>query len=131
MSDKEWWYPWEIAREWSWDQVRWVLRHYYKLREGQWPNPDGSSGYTTLVGIEITKGRRKWGYFETPCDIAAEAWSRLERLGPLAQILRLTYMHGETLEQVAKDYRMSVPRMYQWRRLGMYYMQGRNRREIP
>ena len=128
MNDKDWWSPGEI--KFTYPQVQWLLRHYNLLVVGQWPHPDGSSGYTDITGIQLTRGRRKWAYFETPCDVAAELDERMSRLGALGSIIRDLYVHGWSQEKVGKWWGISQPRVHEWQRLGMYYMTGRNRKPL-
>jgi len=128
----DWWAPHQIS--FSWPQVQWLLAHYSTISEGWWPHEDKDGGYTDIGGITQMgrkDKRRRWAYFETPCDIAAELDERMSRIGPLGSVLRDIYIHGWPQERVARWWGISQSRIHYWQRLGMYYMTGRNRKEIP
>ena len=129
---------------WSWRCVRWLLENYATLIEGQRPHEDkdcavenpklqfiGDSGYTDFVGIVITKGKRKrWGYFELSCDVAAELDERMARLGVLGSIMRDRYISGWSQEKVGIWWHIPQRKLSDWDRIGRYFMSGIERRPI-
>ena len=82
-------------------QIKWIIENLSLLHEFIWPG-----GYGT--DIPRRKQPSGKGYFETPCDYAAEIERRLENCGLDGLMLYLHFAYDWTEVDIARYYRLST-----------------------
>lgn len=93
QRNETWWPPYEIR--FTWEQVEWLFEIYFLISEGQWPPEPKRSGYSEFQGVvNVRTKKRRWAFFEIPCDIAAELDERMKLIGEDSSILRDIYIMG-------------------------------------
>ena len=121
MHDR-WYSPGQIA--FTIPQIKWLLRNWTIIKEGQWPPEPIITGYFDPGGKKL---RRKWARFETAAEIWAELDQRMILAGEDGSVLRDVYVIGMTYDQAAMYHRGGRTQIH--RRIGeaLRLMQGKAR----
>ena len=128
---KEWYSPKE-AESFEVDHIKWILRHSFQLRLGEWPSEHRETGYTPGKKRKIS-GQAP---FERACQVIAELEWRLKSCGEDGLILFLCYTMGfEDVEEIccalAYYYGTTADRLMHRAEKAMTYCKGKSRRTFP
>ena len=117
-----WYLPREIV--FNKDQMKWIIEHLPELREGQWPVNPRATGYVD----ESTKTRKRSAYFETPCQIASEADSRMGKCGLDGLMIEALYCWGEDNDKLCRYFKIDEDELMARCRRVLNYISGWKRK---
>ena len=127
---EEWWAPRDIF--FTQEQILWLLRHLYRIREGYWPEEHRETGYEYRGG---KPSGRKHASFEAPAAIAAELEYRMEKCGVdgliMEYIVLADHMDMDVVDQKLAHYLHTTPVDIRRRfRLALKYCRGWWRKKV-